>query len=546
MRNIHLRYVEEEYDENGLLCKYKMKYPEDFNFAYDVVDDIGINEPDRIALAWCDANGNEKVMTFGDMRRYSNKTANYFLSLGIGKDDKVLVILKNHYHFWYVLIALHKIGAVAVPATFMLKKSDVEYRVKAASIKFVMCISTDGVPETVDSADDVPTLERKIIVGRSREGWENFEKGIEEASDVLERIPSKATDHLLIYFSSGTSGYPKMVLHDHSYPIGHIFTAKHWHDVDPDGLHFTIADTGWAKVAWGKMYGQWLMEAGVFTYDFDKFVSDDILSVLSKYKVTTLCCPPTMFRMFLNDADVKSYDLSSMKNTTIAGEALNPDVFSKWYDATGLKLMEGFGQTETTVVICNFKGMEPRPGSMGKPSPQYVVDIIDTDGNSCPAGVTGEIVIGTDPAPAGIMVGYYRDSEKTESTIYGGWHHTGDIAWRDEDGYIWYVGRNDDIIKSSGYRIGPFEIESVLADHPAVKESAVTGVPDEVRGQLVKATITLREGYEPSEELKKDIQNFVKRETAPYKYPRIVEFSGTLPKTISGKIRRVEIRDKDK
>jgi len=545
-RNIHLRYVNEEYDENGILCKYSMKCPEDFNFAYDVVDDIAINDADRRAFVWCDARGNEKTMTFGELKRYSDKAANYFLSLGIAKDDKVLVILKNHYHFWYVLMALHKIGAVAVPATFMLKKHDVEYRVNAASIKAAVCVSTDGVPETVDSTDNIPTLKIKMVLNGAREGWEDFEKGVEEASDVHHRIPSKITDHLLIYFSSGTSGYPKMVLHDHSYAIGHILTAKHWHDVDPEGLHFTIADTGWAKVAWGKLYGQWLMEAGVFTYDYDKFVPNDVLAAVSKHKVTTLCCPPTMFRMFLNDGNVKDHDLSHLKHVTIAGEALNPDVFDKWYDATGLKLMEGYGQTETTIVICNLKGMEPRPGSMGKASPQYIVDIIDPEGNSCPAGVTGEIVVGADPAPAGLMIGYYRDDDKTNSTVYGGWHHTGDVAWRDEDGYIWYVGRNDDIIKSSGYRIGPFEIESVLAHHPAVKESAVTGVPDDVRGQLVKATIILRDGYEPTEELKKEIQNFVKKETAPYKYPRIVEFSDSLPKTISGKIRRVEIRERDK
>jgi len=351
---------------------------------------------------------------------------------------------------------------------------------------------------------------------------------------------------MLMYFSSGTTGLPKMVLCDHSYSIGHIFTAKHWHNIVPDGLHLTIADTGWAKVAWGKLYGQWFMEAGVFAYDFDKFIPDEILAAVSKYKVTTLCCPPTMFRMFLNDGRVGDHDLSCLKHATIAGEALNPDVFYNWFDATGLKLMEGYGQTETTVVICNTVGMEPRPGSMGKPSPQYVVDIIDADGKSCPAGVSGEIVVGTEPRTAGLMVCYYRDPEKTASTVYGGWHHTGDIAWRDEDGYVWYVGRNDDIIKSSGYRIGPFEIESVLANHPAVKESAVTGVPDDVRGQLVKATIVLKDGCEPSDKLKKEIQDFVKKETAPYKYPRIVEFVAALPKTLSGKIRRVKIRDDDK
>jgi len=545
MRNINLRYVKEKYAD-GMLQKYEMICPESFNFAYDVVDDIAVNDPERRALVWVDTNGNERTFTFGEMKTLSDKAANYFLSVGIKKGDAVMVILKNHHQFWYALMGLHKIGALAIPGTFMLKKKDVEYRVNAASVSAVISVASDGVPDAVDAAENVPTLKCKILMSGSRDGWHRFDEGLEKASDKLKRIPSNIKDPMLMYFSSGTTGLPKMVLYDHSYAIGHIFTAKHWHNVDPDGLHFTIADTGWAKVAWGKLYGQWFMEAGVFVYDFEKFVPDDILRVVSKYKVTTLCCPPTMFRMFLNDGNVKDHDLSCLQCTTIAGEALNPDVYHKWFELTGLKLMEGYGQTETTLTVCNIKGMEPRPGSMGKPSPQYVVDIIDADGRSCPAGVTGEIVVGVNPRPAGIMVEYYRDPDKTSSTIDKKWLHTGDVAWRDEDGFIWYVGRNDDIIKSSGYRIGPFEIESVLAHHPAVKESAVTGVPDEVRGQLVKATIVLREGYEPTDGLKKEIQNFVKRETAPYKYPRVVEFVPVLPKTMSGKIRRVEIRERDK
>jgi len=546
MRNIHLKYVEEKYDKKGVLSEYKMKCPHDFNFAYDVVDDIAINDPKRRALVWCDEKGNSKTLTFGEMKKYSDKAANFFLSLGIKKGDKILVALKNNYQFWYVLMGLHKIGALGIPGTFMLKKHDVEYRVNAASVKAAICVSTDGLPEAVDSAQNVPTLKIKIMLGGKREGWHDLDAGIEKASDILPRIPSNISDPMLMYFSSGTTGHPKMVLFDHSYAIGHIFTAKHWHDVDPDGLHLTIADTGWAKVAWGKLYGQWFMEAGVFVYDYEKFVPADILNVVSKYKVTTLCCPPTMFRMFLNDGDVKNKDLSCLRHATIAGEALNPDIFHKWYEATGLKLMEGYGQTETTLTVCNIKGMEPRPGSMGKPSAQYVVDIVDADGNSCPPGVNGEIIVKAEPKTAGMMVEYYRDPDKTSSTVYGGWHHTGDVAWRDEEGYVWYVGRNDDIIKSSGYRIGPFEIESVLANHPAVKESAVTGVPDEVRGQLVKATIVLHDGYQPTDALKKEIQDFVKKETAPYKYPRVVEFVKVLPKTLSGKIRRVDIRNSDK
>ncbi|MCL2711993.1 MAG: AMP-binding protein [Methanomassiliicoccaceae archaeon] len=546
MRNIHLRYVKEKYDRHGMLQKYEMRCPADFNFAYDVVDDIGVNDPDRRALVWCDPEGNNRTYSFSDIKRLSDKAANYFLSLGIKKGDAVMIILKNNPHFWYVLMGLHKIGALAIPGTFMLKKKDVEYRVNSATVRAIVGTAGDGLPEAVDAAENIPSLAHKIILGGTREGWKDLNEGIENASDVLDRIPSKITDPMLMYFSSGTTGLPKMVLYDHSYSIGHIFTAKHWHNVDPDGLHYTIADTGWAKVAWGKIYGQWFMETAVFAYDYEKFVPNDVLNTVSKFKVTTLCCPPTMFRMFLNDGNVKEHDLSALKYTTIAGEALNPDVFHMWHKLTGLKLMEGYGQTETTVTICNRIGMEPRPGSMGKPSPQYIVDIVDLEGKSCPAGVTGEIVVSVNPRPAGIMIEYYRDENKTKDTIYDGWLHTGDVAWRDEDGYIWYVGRNDDIIKSSGYRIGPFEIESVLAQHPAVRESAVTGVPDDVRGQLVKATIVLRNGYKPSDELKKEIQNYVKKETAPYKYPRAVEFVDSLPKTLSGKIRRAEIREYDK
>jgi len=374
-----------------------------------------------------------------------------------------------------------------------------------------------------------------------RDGWLDLDAGIEAASDKMERIPTKATEPCLIYFSSGTTGYPKMVLLDHRYPLGHILTAKHWHNVDPEGLHFTIAETGWGKASWGKIYGQWIMEAAVFVYDFVKFVPSDILSRIGEFQVTTLCCPPTMFRFFIQEG-LEKFDLSSLKHTTIAGEALNPDVFDNWYKATGLKLAEGFGQTETTLTVCNTTKMEPRPGSMGKPAPQYEVDIVDPDGRSCEPGETGEIIVRAVPCPPGIYTGYYLDEEKTNAAVYGGYHHTGDVAWKDEDGYYWYVGRNDDIIKSSGYRIGPFEIESVIVLHPAVRECAVTGVPDDIRGQLVMATIVLKDGYEASEELKKDIQNFVKKETAPYKYPRVVQFVSGLPKTVNGKIKRSEIR----
>ena len=544
MRNINLRYVDEKFDENGLLTDYKLKWPENFNFGYDVVDDIAVNDPDRRAMVWCNPQGEERIYTFADMKRLSDKTANYFMSLGIKKGDKVLVILKRHYQFWYVITALHKIGAIIVPATFMLTKMDIEYRVNSASIKAAICTDENGVPEAVDSAEDIPSLEIKMIVNHPREGWRFFDEEMESASEKLERQETKATEPMLMYFSSGTSGYPKMVLHDHLYSLGHLLTAKHWHNVDPDGIHFTIADTGWGKAVWGKLYGQWFMEACVFVYDFEKFDPAEIMDIIGKYRITTLCCPPTMFRFFIN-AGLEGHDLSSLKYCCIAGEALNPDVFNNWKQATGIMLMEGFGQTETTLTIANLKGMTPKPGSMGKPSPQYKVKIVDENGEQCPPGKTGEIVISSDPKPPGLMMCYYRNEEKTKVTIHDGWFHTGDVAWMDEDGYYWYVGRNDDVIKSSGYKISPFEIESVLVLHPAVLECAVTGVPDPIRGQIVKATVVLKNGYTPSEELKKELQNFVKKETAPYKYPRALDFVSELPKTVNGKIMRAKIRKED-
>ena len=543
MRNINLKYVDETFDANGILSTYNIKYPDNFNFAYDVVDEIAANDPTRTAMVWCNPDGDERVYTFADMKRYSDKAANYLRALGVKKGDKVLTILKRHYQFWFITLALHKLGAVILPATFMLTRHDVEYRANASSANVIICTGQGDVAVSCDEAqENCPSLSLKIMVNGTRDGWHNFDAEFESADEDFTRVETLATEPLLIFFSSGTSGYPKMVLHNHTYPLAHLLTAKHWHNVNPDGLHFTIADTGWGKAFWGKLYGQWLMEAGVFTYDFDKFVPTEILSLLEKYKITTLCCPPTMYRFMLLE-DVAKYDLSALEYATTAGEALNPDVFYKWRDLTGVPLMEGFGQTETTLTICNTIGMVPKPGSLGKPSPQYKVDLISPDGTSCEPGVTGEIVVALEPRPVGLMDCYYLDEEKTNETFRDGFYHTGDVAWRDEDGYFWYVGRNDDIIKSSGYRIGPFEIESVLALHPAVLECAITGVPDEVRGQVIKATVVLAENYSPSDELKTELQDFVKKETAPYKYPRIIEFVTELPKTINGKIRRVEIRD---
>ena len=544
MRNLNLRYVDEKYDDKGLLEKVSYHYPDNYNFGYDVVDEIAKEEPDRLAMIWTNPAGEERRYTFGDIKRLSDKTANYLMSLGITKGDMVMVILKRHYQFWYVITALHKIGAVIVPATFMLTKGDVEYRVRSASIKAAICTDMNGVCDAVDSAEDIPSLQIKIVANSSRDGWLQLDEGIEKASDKLERIQTNVEEPMLMYFSSGTSGYPKMVLHNHLYSLGHLSTAKYWQNVDPEGIHLTIADTGWGKAVWGKLYGQWHMESAVFVYDYDKFEPHEIMDIVEKYRITSLCCPPTMFRMFIN-AGLEGHDLSSLKYCCIAGEALNPDVFHSWYKATGLKLMEGFGQTETTCTVFNKVGMEPKPSSMGKPSPQYNVRIVDQDGQECPPGQTGEIVISYEPRPPGLMMCYYRDEEKTAKAMHDGWYHTGDVAWMDEDGYYWYVGRNDDVIKSSGYKISPFEIESVLVTHPAVLECAVTGIPDPVRGQLVKATVVLRDGYEPSEELKKELQNFVKHETAPYKYPRAMDFVKELPKTVNGKIQRAQIRKRD-
>lgn len=546
MLHVNERYVDETCDEKGNVVDYKYKYPEHFNFAYDVVDEIAKEEPNRRAMIWCNPEGEEHVFTYGDLKRYSDKTANMLRAKGIGKGDMVMVVLKRHYQFWFTILALHKLGAVIIPATFLLTKHDIVYRINSASVKAVICTGQGDVAAHFDeSAPECPTWQVKLMVNGKRDGWDDFMTEMEKAPEDFERVPTHADDPMILYFSSGTTGNPKMALHPYTYALGHLATAKYWHNVDPEGIHFTIADTGWGKAVWGKLYGQMFMESCVFVYDFDKFVAADILNKIQQYGITSLCCPPTMFRFFLQE-DVKSWDLSKLTYCTIAGEALSPDVFHKWYEATGIKLMEGFGQTETTLLIANLVGMEPKPGSMGKPIPQYDVMIADEDGEPVQPGVTGEIVVKLDQGkPLGLFDCYYRDEKRTKEAMHDGLYHTGDTAWMDEDGYYWYVGRTDDVIKSSGYRIGPFEIESVLAEHPAVLECAVTGVPDPLRGNVVKATIVLRPGFTASEELKKELQNHVKRETAPYKYPRVVEFVDELPKTVNGKIRRVAIRQND-
>jgi len=538
-------------DHEEFVQKFNLTVPENFNFAFDVVDEIASENPDKTAIVWCDEKGNEAIFTFGQIKEYSNRTANFFASLGIEKGDPVMLILKRRYEFWFCLLALHKIGAIAIPATHLLTSKDIIYRNNAASIKAIVAIAEDEVIKHIeDSLEQSPTLKHKILVNGRKDGWLDFNDGINKASPHFERPTgdkaTKNSDISLLYFTSGTTGMPKMVQHNFTYPVGHIVTAKYWQNVIDGGLHLTVSDTGWAKAVWGKIYGQWICGSAVFVYDYDKFVPKNLLDVIVKYGVTTFCAPPTIYR-FLIKEDLSKYDLSKLKYCAIAGEPLNPEVYHQFYKATGLKLREGYGQTELTVTIATFPWMEPKPGSMGKPAPGYDIDIVDENGNSCEVGVEGQIVVRTDKRkPVGMFDGYYRDPELTNKTWHDNIYYTGDLAWKDEDGYFWFVGRADDVIKSSGYRIGPFEVESALLEHPAVLECAITGAPDPIRGQVVKATVVLTKGYKPSEDLKKELQDHVKRVTAPYKYPRIIEFVDELPKTISGKIRRVEIRQKDK
>ncbi len=548
MKDFYKQFCDEGFDENGVLNYFKVKASPDFNFAYDVVDKIAEMEPNRRAMVWTNEAGEEKIFSFKDISVYSTKAANLFASYGIGKGDTVMLILKRNYQFWFAILGLHKLGAIAIPATNLLTTKDIVYRFKSASVKAIVCTSQCNVHAYIDEAEKKLGVEViKFSAMGHFDNYINFDEEIEKQPDTIERVPVTATDGMLMYFTSGTTGQPKMVLHGYDYPLAHIITGVHWHDVDPDGLHLTLAETGWGKAVWGKLYGQWLAGTGIFVYDFDKFVPNDVLHMIEKYRITTFCAPPTIFRFFIKEG-IANYDLSSLKYATVAGEALNEEVYNKFKEITGLSLMEGFGQTETTLTVANLHGSTPKPGSMGRPSPLYDVDLVDEDGNSVGEGEVGEIIVRCtrENHHPGIFLEYYRDEENTNKAWYNGYYHTGDTAYRDEDGYYWYVGRTDDIIKSSGYRIGPFEVESVLMEHPAVLECAVTGTPDPIRGQVVKATIVLTSKYSPSEELKKEIQNFVKKTTAPYKYPRVIEFVSELPKTISGKIRRVEIAQRDK
>ncbi len=528
---------------------FRIHIPENFNFAFDVVDEIAIRNPEKIAMVWCNDKGEEAIFTFGQMKKQSDQAANFFRSVGIGKGDPVMLILKRRFEFWFCAVALHKIGAITIPATHLLSTKDLVYRNNAADIKMIVCVPEDEVILHVEECEDKsPTLMVKALIGQDRGGWLNFNTGMESSSAVFARPlgdqASKNDDIMLLYFTSGTTGMPKMVNHNFMYPLGHILTAKYWQNVRNDGLHFTVADTGWAKSAWGKLYGQWLSGSAVMTYDYDKFVPKNLMEVIEKYRVTTFCAPPTIYR-FLIKEDLRKFDLGALKYCVVAGEPLNPEVYKQFLEETGIKLMEGYGQTECTVALATYPWMEPKPGSMGKPSPGYHIDLLDDNGNPCEVGDEGQIVIYTDEKPTGMFNGYYRDDQLTRKVWHDKIYYTGDMAWRDEDGYYWFVGRADDVIKSSGYRIGPFEVESALMEHPAVLECAITAVPDPDRGQVVKASVILSKNYHASDELAKELQEHVKKVTAPYKYPRIIEFVTELPKTISGKIRRVQIREED-
>lgn len=534
----------EDFKEN-----YKVNIPDNFNFSYDIVDEWARIEPNKMALMWGNEEGESVNFTFKEIKDLSDKAASFFLSLGIRKGDMVMMILKRQYEFWISIVALHKIGAVAIPATHLLTKKDIIYRNNAADIKAIITTGDDLITQHVnDALSESPSIKHRISCGNSiPEGWEDFHDGLRNAEPfVRPQFVNDNKDISLLYFTSGTTGEPKMVIHDYTYPLGHIVTAKYWHNLNEDSIHLTVSDTGWAKAVWGKLYGQWIVGATVVAYDHEKFTPQMVLKLIEKNKITSFCAPPTVYRFIIRE-DLSQYDLSSLKYCTTAGEALNPSVFETFLEKTGIKMMEAFGQTETTPTIVTFPWVEPKPGSMGIANSAYDIDLLTPEGRSAEDGESGEVVIRTlNGKPLGLFMGYYRDEALTKEVYYDNIYHTGDMAWRDQDGYFWFIGRTDDVIKSSGYRIGPFEVESALMTHPAVVECAITGVPDEIRGQVIKATIILANEYKnrAGEELIKEIQDHVKQVTAPYKYPRIIEFVDELPKTISGKIKRAEIRKK--
>ena len=528
-------------EENGVLTKIDFKNEESFNFAFDVVDALGRRKPNKLAMLYIGEDGTERRFTFEDVKKESARAANYFKSIGIKRGERVMLVLKRHYQFWFAVLGLHKLGAIAIPAPNQLLEKDFSYRFTAGNVKAILCTADGEVANAVDkAAEKCPCLEHKILVGGSREGWRNFDEEYSIYSSHYARSEDTpcGSDPMLMFFTSGTSGYPKIAAHNYKYPLGHFITAKYWHQVNPEGLHLTISDTGWAKAMWGKLYGQWLCEAAIFVYDFDRFDPEKILPLFAKHKITTFCAPPTMYRMLIKQ-DLSRFDLSSIEHASTAGEALNPEVFRQFEKHTGLKIMEGFGQSESTLIVGNLAGGSHKIGSMGKPVPLYDVHLLNPEGEEVELGENGEICINiSNGLPCGLAYAYDGNDEITKETWRDGFYHTGDLAWRDEDGFLWYVGRADDVIKSSGYRIGPFEIENVIMELPYVLECGVSAAPDEIRGQVVKASIVLVSGTEPTDELKKEIQNYVKSRTAPYKYPRIVEFRESLPKTTSGKIIR--------
>ena len=538
------KYIDVVENDDGTPQSIRFHNVQNFNFAFDLVDAVARRDPEKLAMLHISKDKTERRFTFKDIKRASSQCANYFKSLGIKKGDRVMLVLKRHYQFWFAILGLNKLGAIAIPATNQLQAHDFDYRFKSAGVSAIICTADGDTAHQVDIAcENYFGMNVKLIVNGEREGWRSFDEEYTMYSSHYKRTEDApgGDDLMLMYFTSGTSGYPKIAAHNYKYPLGHFHTAKYWHTVDTKGLHFTISDTGWAKAMWGKLYGQWLAEGAVFVYDFDRFDAADILPMFAKYHITTFCAPPTMLRMMIKQ-DISKYDFSSVKHMTTAGEALNPEVYRQFEKATGLRIMEGFGQSESTMIIGNMVGAPHKIGSMGKPAPIYDVTLMDNDGKPVATGETGEIVIDLRHGrPPGLAVCYYGNEEETAATWHDGWYHTGDMAWRDEDGFYWYVGRKDDVIKSSGYRIGPFEIESVIMELPYVLECGVSAAPDEVRGQVVKASIVLVEGTEGTEELKKEIQNYVKKHTAPYKYPRIVVFRDELPKTVSGKIKRNEL-----
>ncbi len=532
-------------------ANYRVDIPEHFNFGFDVVDTWAEHEPDKRALVWCDDHGGERTFTFSEIKALSNRAVHFFKAQGVGRGDVVMMILRRRWEYWIAAVALCKLGAVVIPASLQLTAKDIVYRIQAAKIKMLVCVDDAFVISQVEEAlTQIESKPVKALVGAPRDGWLDFNQGLEDKPETFARPTgddaTRNDDLMLIYFTSGTTGMPKMVSHPHIHPLGHIVTAHYWQRVKENGLHMSVSDSGWAKFGWGKIYGQWICGAAIFAYDMDKFVPKNLLSMIEKYRLTSFCAPPTMYRFMLQE-DVARYDLSSVEHFGLAGEPLNPEVFRKWYELTGHKMTEGFGQSESTVLVANYQWFEPKPGSMGKASPLYDIDLIDANGQPCAEGEEGELIVRDvkKHPPVGLFTGYYLDDELTEKAMGQGYYNTGDVAWRDADGYFWFVGRNDDVIKCSGYRIGPFEVESALLEHPAVTECAVTAAPDPVRGHVVKASIILAPGHVPSPELAKELQEHVKRVTAPYKYPRIVEFVAELPKTVSGKIKRAQIRRED-